>query len=67
LEFVFTGGKTNGCEKAESLGVAMGTATTVALDVFGALAKRMPRPAKAAAIISANNPLSLILIPRNDH
>jgi hypothetical protein len=55
--FVFTGGKTKGCEKPAGLGDPVTVPVAVAPDIFGALAKRIPIAAKTPAIISANKAL----------
>jgi hypothetical protein len=44
------------------VGVPIGAAVAVAPEIFGALAKRMPIPARMAATISGNNVLRIIWI-----
>ena len=53
--FVFTGGKTRGCEKGTGVGVGVGV--PIGVDVFGATPNRTPIAARAVASISANKAL----------
>ena len=55
--FVFTGGKTIGCEKPAGVSGAFEVAVAVA---FGALVTRMPIAARAAPTTSANKALRRI-------
>jgi hypothetical protein len=58
--FVFTGGKSKGCEKPAGIGAAVRGAVVVAPEILGPPTKRMPIPARAAASTIANKALTFI-------
>jgi hypothetical protein len=58
--FVFTGGKSRGCEKPAGVSAVVRVAGVVAPEILGPAAKRMPIPARAAATTIANKALTLI-------
>jgi hypothetical protein len=58
--FVFTGGKSKGCEKPAGIGAAVRVAVVVAPEIFGPAAKRTPTPARAAASTIAEKVLTFI-------
>jgi hypothetical protein len=58
--FVFTGGKSRGCEKPAGVGAVVRVAIVVAPEILGPPAKRMPIPARAAASTVANKALTII-------
>jgi hypothetical protein len=58
--FVFTGGKTRGCEKDPAIVFVVVVAVVAATAAFGALPKRIPIAVRPVASISDNKALKLI-------